>query len=160
LFFFRHNELHPLCVKIKDVLFGQTRVFYDRGVRRFYTGCSEGAGIWAGEAVLTLRKEYGDAELVCVLPCEANGGDRLQRLLSGCQEIKTVSHPGDSNAGKKCGRYLAERCDILIAVYDDSYRPKSDARRTADYAKKLSRDILFIHPETADVSLHRKRPEA
>jgi len=160
-YFFKYNELHPLCEKIKTVLLEQAKDLYSRDVRRYYVGGALGADMWAGEAVVALKSlpEYKEAELVCVLPYEGydsdwndESHDRLQRLMSACIEAKAVSNPEDKQAFKKRNQYLVDHSDCLVAVYDEKRGLRSGTKQTVEYAKKLNREIIFIHPETAAVS--------
>ena len=160
-FFFRYNEKHPLCDKIKSALLEQARVLYGRGVRRFYIGGAQGADMWAGEAVAELKKlpEYPGIILICAIPYKGHDNEwddenheRLERLLSLCDEIKVISSPDDRNAIKKRNYYLVDNSDNIIAVYIDNNRMRSGTRQTVDYAKRMKKEIIFIHPETAAVS--------
>jgi uncharacterized phage-like protein YoqJ len=71
-FFFKTNELHPLCQEIKDALLEQARTQYQRGARRFCIGGGLGTDMWAGEAILSLidNPEYPGIALACVMPFE------------------------------------------------------------------------------------------
>ena len=160
-YFFKYNELHPLCERIKAVLLEQAKDLYNRGVRRFYVGGALGADMWAGEAVAALKSlpGYDEAELVCALPYKGydsdwddESHDRLHRLMSGCIEVKAVSGPEDKHAIKKRNQYLVDHSEILIAVYDEKRGLRSGTKQTVEYARKLNREIIFIHPETAAVS--------
>jgi uncharacterized phage-like protein YoqJ len=159
-FFFKFNELHPLCVKIKSSLLEQAKILYDRGVRRFYVGGAQGADMWAGETVIELKKslEHPGIEFICVIPFKGyerewndESRERLERLLSSCDEVKVISTPGDRNAIKKRNYFLVENSDYLVAIYTDN-KMRSGTRQTVDYAMKKKREIVFIHPETAVVS--------
>lgn len=65
-----HRRLPPggqarITAELKEVI----TVLYQRGIRRFEAGGALGFDTLAAKAVLDLRKEYTDMELVLILPC-------------------------------------------------------------------------------------------
>jgi len=160
-FFFKYNELHPLCQKIKAALLEQSRALYERGVRRFYVGGAPGTDMWAGEAVLSLkdRPEYPGIELVCIIPFEGyNKGwedehnMRLERLLSACDDKQAVNTSDKRNSATKRYRVMADRSEIIVAVCRSGHDTRSNAGQAVKYAKKRDKEIIFIHPETAEIT--------
>lgn len=55
---FKFDETHPACIELKHVIKKQVVRLYNRGVRKFYTGCALGVDMWAGEIVLALKARY------------------------------------------------------------------------------------------------------
>ena len=160
-FFFKQNEKHPLCEKIKAALFEQSTALYDKGVKRFYIGGAQGVDIWAGEVIIKMKKlpEYQDIELICVIPFEGHDSDwdegiydRFLKICSVCNEIKIISPSVDPKAFIKRNKYMVDNSDYVIAVYDKKRKLRSGTGQTVNYAKKFKRDIIFIHPETAEIS--------
>jgi uncharacterized phage-like protein YoqJ len=159
-FSFGSNEQHPLCKKIKDALLEQAKIQYLRGIRRFYIGGGPGTDMWAGEAVLSLinNPEYPGIEIVCVIPYEGHvchwddeSTARLNRLMSVCSEKHTAGKPSDKSAFKKRYFYMADQSQIVIAVSRGDSDKHSDAEAALKYARRQKKDIIVIHPETAEV---------
>lgn len=160
-FFFKYNEFHPLCKKIKAALLEQSKALYKRGVRRFYVGGALGTDMWAGEAVLSLKdqQEFPGIELVCVIPFEGynRGWDdehntRLERLLSACDDKQAADPSGKSNSDTKRYRVMVDLSEIIVAVCRGGHDTRSDAGQAVKYAKKRDKEIIFIHPETAEIT--------
>ena len=159
-FFFKHNELHPLCQKIKAALLEQSKALYKRGVRRFYVGGAPGTDMWAGEAVLSLRDhpKYPGIELVCVIPFEGynSGWDdeyntRLEKFLAACDDIQ-ADPSGKPNSDTKRYRIMVDLSEFIVAVCRGGHDTRSDTYRAVNCAKKRDKEIIFIHPETAKIT--------
>ena len=69
-FSFQYDESAPGCVQLKSVLEKQILRLYHRGVTDFYTGCALGVDLWAGEVVLSLKRQNLDLQLHCIIPFE------------------------------------------------------------------------------------------
>ena len=80
-FSFQYDELAPGCVQLKSVLEKQILRLYHRGITDFYTGCALGVDLWAGEAVLSLKRQNPDLQLHCIIPFE--GQERRDAITLG-----------------------------------------------------------------------------
>ena len=69
-FSFQYDESAPGCIQLKSVLEKQILRLYHRGITDFYTGCALGVDLWAGEAVLSLKRQNPDLQLHCIIPFE------------------------------------------------------------------------------------------
>lgn len=160
-FFFRHNEQHPLCQKIKDALLEQANALYNRGVKRFYVGGTIGADMWAGEAVLSMKEseECSGIELVCIYPYEGHCMDwddentaRFERILSACVENQAASPKNDTAGYWKRYTAMIDNSRYVVAVCRGERGSRNDTEQALDYAKKNGKEITLIHPETAETS--------
>ena len=160
-FFFRNNELHPLCQNIKDSLLEQAKARYQNGVRRFYVGGALGTDMWAGEAVLSMKEspEYPGIELVCNIPFEGHNSEwgddsvtRYERLLSACDDKQAISHSSDRSAYEKRYFQIVDQSQTVIAVCRRVHDKHSDAEAALEYAAKQNKELTVIHPETAEIS--------
>lgn len=98
-FKWKYNEQNNGCRRLKRRIKEEIAQFYEKGVRRFYIGGDLGVDIWAGELLLELKEqpEYGEIEVVLVLPCpghDVNWDQRSRRRLSAlrqkCSEVITA----------------------------------------------------------------------
>lgn len=160
-FKFKYNENNTGCKRLKKRLHDQFIFLYEQGVRRFLIGGSLGVDIWSGEILLKLKEqpEYSDIELVLVLPHQGHDSrwdqrnkTRLAFLLAHCGEHVTVGTQASAESHYKRNRYMADHSDCLLAVYDNVRTVRSGTGQTVQYAEKMGRPIILIHPDTGIVS--------
>ena len=53
---------------------------------------------------------------------------------------------------KKRNYYMVEQAGHMIAVYDNAHNMRSGTQQTVNYAKKKGLQIIYIHPDTAQVT--------
>lgn len=117
--------------------------------------------MWSGEILLELKKqpEYSDIELVVVLPhpghdarWDERSKQRMVNLLEHCTEYLTIGTDASPESFYKRNRYLVDHADCLVAVYDNDRAVRSGTGQTVQYAEKLGKQIIWIHPDTGIVS--------
>ncbi len=98
-FKWKYKENDTRCKRLKRKIQEQLIQLYEQGVCRFYVGGALGVDQWAGEILLRLKEqpEYGDIELVVVLPFDghdagwdARSQSRLKVLVDHSAETVTV----------------------------------------------------------------------
>lgn len=47
---------------------------------------------------------------------------------------------------------MVDNADFLLAVYDNNRKIRSGTGQTVNYALKKKRSILFVHPDTAEIT--------
>lgn len=158
-FVFRFDETHAACVALKEKLAQTIYTLYrEEGIHRYYTGCAQGADLWAGEAVLSLKKQYNDMQLVCVVPFEGQerGWEeeqrrRYSRLLDNSDQVIILAPDiGEQPAQKYYlarNRYLVDHANLLFAVYDKAFRRRSGTGYTVRYAEAQGKPVLYLHPD-------------
>lgn len=160
-FKFKYREDHALCKKIKRNLSQLIITMYKNGVRTFYVGCALGVDMWAGEAILELKRKsgYEDIVLICAVPFSGHdklwdgaSRQRLTKLLAASDSALIISPNDYADAYKKRNYYMVDHADYLIAVYDQDRSQRSGTGQTVNYAKKKELDIYYIHPDTAEIS--------
>lgn len=120
----------------------------------------------AGEILLRLKEqpEYGDIELVVVLPFEnhdaewdARSKSRLKFLINYSADTVTVGTTAEPAAVcyKRRNYYMVDHADCLLAVYDNDRSIRSGTGMTVNYAKKKDLPITLIHQDTGIVSVFR-----
>ncbi len=133
----------------------------EESVRRFYVGGALGVDMWAAEEILRLKElpGYADIELIVALPFEghdlkwdAKSKKRLQTIIHNATKCVIVGQNGDASNYKKRNYYMVEHADILLAVYDNNRTIRSGTGQTVNYALKQNLRIIFLHPDTAEIS--------
>jgi uncharacterized phage-like protein YoqJ len=159
-FDFGYDEDDPLCGTIKRTMLSQIKTLCENGVTTFFTDCEVGVGMWAAELVLDLMRSHPEVQLICVLPHEEQAKkwtpelrDRYYIILEKSSRNVLIGTHYTENCYKRCGEYLIRHAYFLIAVYDNENVTTLDtASRTIAYARKKGRGIIYIHPDTANVT--------
>lgn len=108
------------------------------------------------------QPEYGDIELVVVLPFEnhdaewdARSKSRLKFLINYSADTVTVGTTAEPAAVcyKRRNYYMVDHADCLLAVYDNDRSIRSGTGMTVNYAKKKDLPITLIHQDTGIVSV-------
>lgn len=160
-FKFKYSEDYSLCKKIKRAMFEQFKRLYDeQGVRRYYVGGALGVDMWAGELILRLKEQpgYGDIELVVVLPFEGHDAKwderskrRMAFLRRMCSDCVVIAKEDCRESYIKRNCYMVDHADFLVAVYDNERNLRSGTMQTVKYAMQKERNIVLIHPDTAQI---------
>jgi uncharacterized phage-like protein YoqJ len=160
-FKFKHNEQAPLCKNIKATIENQIKILYSEGVRIFYVDCAVGVGTWAAETVLDLKQqaEYSEIELFCAIPFPNHTErftdkqkERYKRILEGSTYQEVISRKYFPTAYKRQSYFMVDKSQYLIALYDQDRTERSSLGQMVNYAIKNNLQIIFINPDTADVS--------
>ena len=120
-----------------------------------------GVGTWAAEIVLDLKgqAEYSEIELFCAIPFPDHTErftdgqkKRYERILKESTYQEIVSRKYSPTAYKRQSYFMVGNSQYLIAVYDQDRTERSGLGQIVNYALKNNLQIIFIHPDTADVS--------
>lgn len=157
-FHFQYQELHPDAIHLRELLHREIVRLAQQGVTTFYSGMAQGVDQWAAEQVLSLRElGYFPLRLIAVLPCrEQDRGwppqlrEHYLDLLLRADEVVRTADTYSPGCMQLRNRYLVDRAATLLAVYDGS--AEGGTAYTVQYAKKRSRRILCIHPDTMELS--------
>ncbi len=157
---FGYDEDDEMCIRIKNALHLQILSLYEEGVTDFYTDCEVGASMWGAELVLQLMQQHKQLRLFCVLPYEDHAKKWTPELREryfyihekSCGIIMIGTHYS-KGCHKRCGKYLVNHADILIAIYDSEAIPHIEpATQLIAYARKKGREIIYIYPDAAKVN--------
>jgi uncharacterized phage-like protein YoqJ len=156
-FSFGFDESAEQCVAIKKVLREQIEVLVTEGVTVFYSGMALGVDQWAASIVLDIREANPSVRLIAVRPHEGQANDWTEKqrelyfdTLAVCDnEIILQTHYTPSCMFER-NRYLVDRADVLLAVYDGGERGGS--AYTVKYAKEKQRRVIVIDPDTLAVT--------
>lgn len=153
----KYNETDPRCVAMKATLTEQIEMLVDRGVTDFLSGMAEGTDVYCAEIVLALREKNPTLKLHCILPCTAQADkwsvsarERYRAILKQADSIVYVSREQYKDCMLDRNRFLVEHASILLAVYSGAQRSGTGA--TVNYARKMGREIILIHPDSAAVA--------
>ena len=160
-FKFKYNEEAPLCHSIKTAITEQIKTLYSKGVRVFYVGCAVGVDTWAAEIIIELKQQaaFSDMELFCAIPFSEHTEKftdgqkkRYEEILSRCTHKETINRHYSPVAYKRLNYFLIDNSQYLIAVYDQDKSERQGLGQMVNYAIKNNRYIIFIDPDTADIS--------
>lgn len=167
-FKFKYKENFSLCKKIKRSMAEQFKDMYDKGVRQYFIGGALGVDLWAGELLIELKRQptYEEIELIVVLPFSSHDSqwdtrskERLAYLLEHCTKSIKIRGGLRADSYKRQSYYMVEQADLLLAVYDNDRSKRSNIGQTVNYAKKNGVSIIYIHPDTANVTSDKGKKE-
>ena len=117
------------------------------GYTCFMSGFGEGVDQYFAEIVLEKQKENPALELIAVIPYRKrldslNEKGRTYKMLEACAEVIVVQEKYHPSVYSRRSRYMAERSDRVIAVYDG--REKGGTVRTIRFAHMLKKELREI----------------
>lgn len=161
-FKFGYKEDNSLCRKIKKAMLRQFRRLYSKkGVHRFYIGGILGVNLWAGELLLKLKEEpdFGELELVVAIPFpghdakwDVRSRKRLENLVRNSTEYLTIGSRDCQKSYIDLTRYLIDHAEHMVAVSENHPKEEGRSFQAIVYAKERGLDIMYINPDTAEVS--------
>ena len=117
------------------------------GYTGFMTGFADGADQYFAEIVVKLQADFPDLRLIAVLPyrkrvdsLEARA--QTKALLRACADVVVIQEEYTPNAYAKRNRYMVERSDRVIAVYDG--REKGGTVNTIRLTHRLKKELREI----------------
>lgn len=161
-FKFKLKENQSGCKRLKKRIQEQCEFLYAQGVRQFWVGGAQGVDMWAGEILLRMkeRPEYKDLELHIALPgpehdklWDDRSKLRMAFLIRHSAECVMVGKSLTAEDYRRRNRFMVDRSDVLLAVYDNDRSIRSGTGMTVHYAeKKVGIPVILIHPDTGAVS--------
>jgi uncharacterized phage-like protein YoqJ len=123
---------------------------YSEGCRDFICGGAIGFDTLAAREMIRFRMTHTDARLILALPCieqDLKWSDSQRNAynftLSSADEVIYISDSYTKTCMAERNRYLAEKCDMLIAYVG---RTTSGAAQTVRMAEKLNKRIYNLYP--------------
>lgn len=127
------------------------RQLYNDGYTRFLCGMAWGWDLAAAEAVIELRKEYGEITLIAVEPYAEfrrlfHGKDLEQynRVVESADEVVVVSEQGGDAAFRMRNDYLVENAAIVVAWFDGL--PRGGTAYTVRRARHSHLPVINLMP--------------
>lgn len=125
------------------------RRHYEAGIRICLSGMAEGFDLAAAEVVLSLREEFPDLRLCCVVPFRGHRvplpyRERYDRVLATADEVIVLSEGYHPRVFRERNNYLTDHAHYLIAWFDGS---KSGTHYTIHRALRRGLTIENLYPE-------------
>lgn len=112
---------------------------------------------WAAEIVLAMREKNPALKLHCILPHEGQADkwsdsarERYHSILKRANSVTYVSREYYDGCMIDRNHQLVEAAGLLLAVFNGVRRSGTGA--TVNYARKLKRGIVIIHPISMDIT--------
>ena len=145
------NEEHPSCRSLILVIRSRLAgLIENENVRHFASGMSMGIDLICAEIVLELKERYADITLEAAIP---NGEqdllwplkyrERYREVLRRCDHIYVVSEESADDCFERRNRYMVDKCDLVLAVWDGN---PGGAEDKIAYAKKENKRIISVDP--------------
>lgn len=123
---FGDDEQNETFLRIKQMLLEEIKYWAAQGYGTFYEGVARGMDIVFGEQVLLAKEQgYPDIKLVGVIPFEEQAAhwndawrDRYFTLMANSDDEVLISAHYTKECFHQRNRYMVDRSDVLIAVYD------------------------------------------
>ena len=117
------------------------------GYTCFISGFGEGVEQYFAEIVLEKKKENPALELIAVIPYRKrldslNENGRTYKMLEACSEVVVVQEEYHPSVYSRRSRYMAERSDRVIAVYDG--QKKGGTVRMIRFVHLLKKELREI----------------
>lgn len=142
------SENDPDCRRLKIQIALELENLYEAGMRHYICGMALGCDLYFAEAVLEMRKEYGDITLEAAIPCDKqySGWDsanreRYQSILQSCDKVTFTSHSYYPGCMMHRNRYMVDNSSVLLACFNGT---KGGTMNTILYAKRHGARIVII----------------
>lgn len=110
---------------LRERLDATLRELYARGARTFYSGMAEGFDLLAARAVLDLRGEYPDVQLVAAVPFRGHGRSfptlvqrDYEHILRSANRVEVLSEEYSRESFLRRDDYMVERSATVVAWFD------------------------------------------
>jgi uncharacterized phage-like protein YoqJ len=147
----RDAEDDPRCLALKERLARAVETAYERGARHFMCGMARGADFYFCEAVLALRLRHPHITLEAVIPFQGQhtrwgeqDKTRYCNLLAQCDRQTLVQQRYDRGCMLRRNRYMVDRSQLLLAVYDGM---QGGTMYTIAYAMRHQVEVTILEIE-------------
>ncbi len=142
----KNKEFSTYLAELKNKV---ENAIIEHGVTYFISGMALGADLDFAEIVLKLRKKYS-LKLECAIPCpdqtlkwEKKEIARYNRILQKADSVTLVSERYTSECMLKRNRYMVDKGDLVIAVFNGI--EKGGTWYTMQYAQRKNVPILIVN---------------
>ena len=122
-----HDEQDPRCLAVKQMLDRRLREAYTLGCRTFLCGMAQGCDTYFAEAVLALRQEKPEINLVAMIPWQGQADRwkpdarrRYERLCAACDSVEILDPVYSAGSALRRNSAMIRQAQVLISVYDGS----------------------------------------
>ena len=148
---FGFDESDERCLALNSVLRKEIDKLVSVGVTSFYTGMALGVDQWAASVVLDIKEMNPNIKLTAVVPHEGQSNnwtteqrERYRDMLSACDNMVMFFRGYTPSYMFERNRYLVDRADYLLAVYDG--KENGGTAYTVGYAKEKHKRVIIIDP--------------
>ena len=127
------------------------RELYAEGYRRFLCGMAWGWDLAAGEAVLRLKCEFGDVQLVAVVPFagfedmfRGSDAEQYRRVSGGADRRVVVCDRASQQSYLRRNDYLVENASVVVAWWNRV--PHGGTAYTLSRARHAQLRIINLFP--------------
>ncbi len=142
------NESDPACLALKARLYDVVETLCETGVDRFLCGMANGCDLYFAEAVLLAQERFGEITLEAAVPYRGQAErwsdtekQRYHYILSRCAAVTVMSEVYTRFCMMERNRYMVERCDILLACYDEG---SGGTLSTLRMAMQEDKEVIII----------------
>lgn len=101
------------------------RELYARGARRFYSGMAEGFDLIAARAVIDLRRELTDIQLIAAVPFRGQAAGfsvvtrrDYEQILAAANRVEVLAEGYSRDCFLRRDDYMVERAATVVAWFD------------------------------------------
>lgn len=120
----------------------------NENVKHFISGVVIGADMLCAEIILELKAQYSDITLECALPCETQAEywtmkyrEKYFDTVAASDKESMLQWRYTPDCVMKRDRYMVDKSDILLAVWDGG---KGPIKRTVNYATEKGKKVMCI----------------
>ncbi len=124
---------------------------YEQRFRRFLTGMAWGFDLAAGEAVMRMKEQYDNVELIAVVPFadfhkrfNAVDLERYNTIMESADEVIIVNDEYSKAVYRRRNDFLVDNSSFVVAWWN--YQPKGGTAYTIKRAIKQRHQIVNLCP--------------
>ena len=143
-----YDERDERCLHLKSTLLDVVESLAESGVKHFVCGMALGCDLYFAEAVLAVQERHPEIALEAAVPYRAQA-ERWQRtsrerynlILSRCAAVTVLREEYSRECMLERNRYMVDKCDILLACYDEQ---QGGTLYTLNYARKKQKELILL----------------
>ena len=127
------------------------RDLYARGARRFYSGMAEGFDLIAARAVIDLRRELTDIQLIAAVPFRGQAAGLsvvtrrdYEQILRSANRVEVLAEGYSRDCFLRRDDYMVERAATVVAWFDGR---AGGTAYTVARARSLGREVINLYSD-------------
>ena len=140
------DESDPRCLALKIQMEKELRRLCEKNVGHFICGMARGTDLYFLEILLKLRNEF-NFTIEAAIPCPRQEllwpqqeQQRFLHLIGQVDSVFCCEERYSEGCMLRRNRYMVDRADILLTVYDGT--PRSGTGATVAYAKQREIEVI------------------
>ncbi len=134
---------------LRERLDATLQELYACGARTFYSGMAEGFDLLAARAVLDLRREYSDIQLIAAVPFRAQAAGfsavvrrDYEQILRSANRVEVLAEEYSRECFLRRDDYMVERSATVVAWFDGR---AGGTAYTVSRARSLGREVINLY---------------